>query len=229
VYNPETVQKIKNALHYRFRPLRLYREELSELLALFKENCETVNISDGSYVYDSLDEMKDRMGSKAVSLEITGVHPYIDLTVGCQKIRWWASRDENTLYSGPDAESKGEHLFLTVREFVLKHQRVLPIFVNMPGLFFLSVVDLCWLYLFRHFHLASHSWGSALDKIIFAVVIPYDLLFFFYSVKGFSDVSLERRIDQPSFWKRNQDDILKYVIGGIIGAAIQWGATHLSK
>ena len=44
------------------RYLKMYREEVDQLVAMFQQSCEKVTISDSKYRYKSLEEMKENVG-----------------------------------------------------------------------------------------------------------------------------------------------------------------------
>ncbi len=135
------------------------------------------------------------------------------------------TRQQNGIYA--EAGTAGKHLFFEVRELLRERQRTLPLFVNLFVGVILEGIIAGWLYIVRYFHLVGNP--RIIGRAAAAMLIPYFAVFAFYFINGYSDMRLERRVDQPSFWKRNQDDLLKLAIGGIIGALLQWVFTHLGK
>jgi hypothetical protein len=68
------MKPIRHTKTARLRGLKMYREDLDELVNLF-QSCKSVTISDNKNDYDSLDEMKDIVGCKIVNLDIRGENP----------------------------------------------------------------------------------------------------------------------------------------------------------
>ena len=52
------MQPLRNTKSIRFGRLKMYREDLDELVGLFQKSCALVTISDDKNSYDSLAEMK---------------------------------------------------------------------------------------------------------------------------------------------------------------------------
>jgi hypothetical protein len=73
---PKTHGKLKT-----LPSVKLFREDLEELLSLFRAYCETVTISDADSEYESLDELKLHVGSRVRNIEFAGTKPNITLTL----------------------------------------------------------------------------------------------------------------------------------------------------
>lgn len=66
------MEPIRNTKTARIATLRMYRQDLDQLLALFQERCATLTISDKHNRYDSLDDMKTHVGAEISDLDIRG-------------------------------------------------------------------------------------------------------------------------------------------------------------
>jgi hypothetical protein len=70
------MEPIKHTLTARLGNLKMYREDLDQLVAMFRRSCQTVTISDDKFQYDSLEEMKkQKPESKITFFEIHGKDP----------------------------------------------------------------------------------------------------------------------------------------------------------
>ena len=69
------MEPIRHTLTARLGILKIYREDLDQLVAMFQRSCETVTISDSKYRYDSLGEMKQNVGATIKDLDIQGENP----------------------------------------------------------------------------------------------------------------------------------------------------------
>lgn len=69
------MEPIRHTLTARLNYLKLYREDVDQLLAIFARGCEKVIISDSKFRYDSLEEMKDKAGPRVKDLDIRGENP----------------------------------------------------------------------------------------------------------------------------------------------------------
>jgi len=210
--------------HYIFRPLRLYREDIDEVRGMLEKRCGQITISDESYIYNSLDEMKSRRGPRVHLLKLGAKNPYVSLSLGARKISRLYRDDSNSLYVS-DGSNENEYLFLKVRDYLRTREAQLPRFVNFWGILLVGLLVLPLNHLISHSHISALS-RSIGATIVFCSLILYDLLFFVYASKGFSIVSLEPRKGHPSFWARNRDELVRTIIAAIIGGAItlliQW-------
>lgn len=73
--NSRRMEPIRHTLTARLKYLKMYREDLDQLVAMFVRDCKTVTISDSKYRYDSLDEMKQKTGPTVKDLDIRGENP----------------------------------------------------------------------------------------------------------------------------------------------------------
>jgi hypothetical protein len=69
------MEQLRNTKTIRFGRLKMYREDLDALVALFQKACSDVTISDDKHRYDSLDEMKKYIGSRVKDFNIRGDNP----------------------------------------------------------------------------------------------------------------------------------------------------------
>jgi hypothetical protein len=211
-----------------FGPLKLYREEIEELVTLFKNSCERVELADEKYVYDSLEEMGNRLGKNIVSLAISGVRPYASVEVGAKKVIKWGRRDQNYIYA--DEEDKAQILFLKARDILLDHKRwILPRIFNWPIWYLVTVINYAFaLPPLFHRHLFP-SPGVILRGSVFGSVLTYYCFFgYFQFFRGMSYLSLESRTKQQSFLARNRDAILLLLLGAAAAEAIHWFVSRLS-
>ena len=75
VVNSADMEPIRHTLTARLKYLKMYREDVDQLVAIFVSGCEKVIISDSKYRYDSLDEMKEKAGPRLKDLDIRGEIP----------------------------------------------------------------------------------------------------------------------------------------------------------
>lgn len=73
--NSAEMEPIRHTLTARLKYLKMYREDVDQLLAIFVRSCEKVIISDTKYRYDSLGEMKEKLGPRVKDLDIRGENP----------------------------------------------------------------------------------------------------------------------------------------------------------
>jgi len=208
--------KAKPESHFRrFGPIKLHREEIEEIIAVFTNACGTVELSDEKHVYDSLDEMDNRLGKTFSRLVITGSSPYMSLALGTKKLTWWVRQDDDHLYA--EEGEKAAAPFLRVQDMVLQHESVLRFFFNYA--FFVCIFALDWaLPWVRHsyFHLsaATNEIAWRAQMILFG---GYFLAWTYFINRGISRLSLTPRSKRQSFWERNGDNLAMILLGAVIG------------
>src|SRR5712691_8646245 len=69
------MEPIRHTKAARFLNLKMYREELDQLVSFFQTACANVRISDNKNRYESLEEMKKTVGSKVKELDIRSENP----------------------------------------------------------------------------------------------------------------------------------------------------------
>jgi len=119
------MEPIRHTMTARLGRLNMYREDLDELVALFQRKCTNVIISDQQYRYESLDEMKGRVGSKVKDLEIHGENPGLHFLLNQSEPVPGSRTGEKTTFTELRTEQvtdEAEALFFKVREFLVLHQ-----------------------------------------------------------------------------------------------------------
>ena len=116
----EPIRHTKSARFYR---LKLYREQLDQLLTLFKNNCETVTVSDNANKYVSFDEMKEHLGARIKELDIHSTSPGVHFLVN--KTEMTSSVPQTTIIfhelRTEETTDAADTLFYKIREFLNLH------------------------------------------------------------------------------------------------------------
>ena len=217
--------------YYSFGPVKLYREEIDEIVSLVGKTCEEVELSTDKHVFDSLDEMAQRLGKQFHQLHITGRRPYISISLGTTYFMKWARRDKNNVYVG-DAEAEAP--FFHVKEMISPNERkFLRRFFSFPAYFLIVTIDLLFS-VARHLYLHL-SPGSALSLRVSQGMLYYGYLLFFgyFFFRGQSYITLKPRTADDSFLERNMDGVAKIFIGAVLGVFAtlvgEWLKRHLFR
>lgn len=96
------------------------------ILSQHSESAE-VTFFDDEYEYQSLAEIDESKNVKIQRIDITTRNPYSNLTVGKERLGF-SFRDTNRIYVGKTDD--GEALFLRIREFLKKQQRISSYFFD---------------------------------------------------------------------------------------------------
>lgn len=202
--------------------MKLYREDLERLFALFKATCQHVTLSDDDYSYESVDEMASN-AKTITALHISGAVPHAELLIkGARKTKLRVQR--STLWTVQPNE-KSRLLFLEARNLLLERRwhmkEILSVGAIVLGLvltFGSAVVRPIVREHFMHGELDGELAG-----LLGIALLVVGIVFYFERV---SYISLESRSRLESFWKRNSDKILLSIVSAAIGAVfallIKW-------
>jgi hypothetical protein len=213
----------------RIPPLRLHREDMSELVSLLQEYCKTVEISDDKAIYDSFTEACEKITSPISSVEITGKEPNIKLSL--QKTGSWLTQQ----FDKPEMERKDldqlDVLFLRVKDFLDARRRTASYYFGGP------VVTLSGLLVivFAAIKLVMRdpagrggvvffiSWVIACAWLVTNRMLRTDI----------GVVSLKPKAEVTSFWSRNKDAVTLLIIGVALGSCgtllVEWLKTFFAS
>jgi hypothetical protein len=119
------MEEIKNTLTSRLRNLKMYREDLDQLVALFGQ-CATVTISNDKFRYDSLDEMKAKSGPRIRHLDIRGEKPGVHFLLNQTEWKSGAGTQVGIQYNELRTEeisTEAKDLFNRIDRFLTAHQQ----------------------------------------------------------------------------------------------------------
>ena len=215
------MEPIKHTITERLPILRLYREDLDQLLAIFRSRCAKVTISDKENRYESLDEMKTYVGGLIKDLDIRGESPYVhfllnqsEVVSGSPSTRIFYYNELRTEELSDDAEM----LFYKLRDFLLQHRapKLRPSYLI--GALIGAISCILFLYVDREvFRRGQISLGFLISLLTTVGAIIASAL-------GGNELRLETRVNSPSYWKRNKESFITTAvtstIGGIVGYLI---------
>jgi hypothetical protein len=206
-------------------PVSLYWEDLSALVSLFNEYCETVEISDDKAIYDSLNEAKENVGTKIRNFEIVGKIPNVRLSlVGTGS---WLTQQFDRREMTQAELDRVDTLFYRVKEFLDQRQRKESYYLGRPLVTLLGLVIIVWSFatiILRK--LTSHT--DAAFYVGWLVIIAWLSLTETYRT-DIGVVSLKPKAEVTSFWERNRDAIKIAVLSGIGATLLDLLKTYLPK
>lgn len=197
--------------------VNLYKDDFENIINILSEVSDRVKISDDNYVYDSLDELISQKGLKPKKVSISSYSPYVSIDLKPHSVWLYCSNsNKESLYA-----------YNRIEEVLKKRRSVLSrIFNPAVGIFFFSILmaltilapaDLIksWL---------PNRW-SRLSLVILLVGVP--ILSFFLRSGAFSSFALIKSHEQKNFFTRQKDDLIKIIIGAIIGALLTLLVSYL--
>lgn len=206
------MKPIRHTKTARLQPLKLYREELDALVALFHKTCATVTISDKEHSYESLDDMKAHV-AKIRELDLQGENPGVHLLINHpEEVRGNPqTRIVISELRTEEISDEADALFREIKDFLAEHElpRVRMLFLAPAIAFACGLVLLA-----THPYKQSLSWTVGVVACI-TLFVPC-LLAMPQSMWG-NKLSLETKLTSRSFWAANKDRILLLIIGTILG------------
>jgi hypothetical protein len=82
------MKKIAGTLLDGMPPIRLYREDIDEIVARISRTSDGVDIVSGGYAFESLDELREQRGPRIQRLAINGGLGSISLDIGEGSTIW---------------------------------------------------------------------------------------------------------------------------------------------
>ncbi|MGD9639581.1 MAG: hypothetical protein AB7U85_11110 [Alphaproteobacteria bacterium] len=194
-----------------FPSVNLFKDDLVKIIELLSEVCEIVEISDDEYEYESLEELQQTKGLTPKKISISGRNPNVSIDLK-QRGSWLyrISSDQQSIYAYKGIEDI----------FVKKRNIIGRLFNRTVGVIF-----------FIFFAVTSKeiiiNWFPDLvQRIMFVVLLMGVPIISFCNEWGFfSYITLKKSHEEFNFFERNKDDIIKIIIGAVIGALITWALT----
>ena len=227
------MEPIRHTKSARLGPLKMYREDLDQLLEYFQKGCTVVRLSDKQNRYDSLDEMKKMIGSKVKELDIEGEKPGLHFLLNHSEPMLGSPGSKNVFNElrTEEISDDADILFFKVREFLTERQRRR---VRVP-LGFLAIVGFaasCF-FVSRNYEVPAHGepiiHGSL--GLLVSVLVTIGSMIGALNVSNY--LTLDTKLASPSFWIKHKDEFASHaVIAGmstLIGGLIGWLIGHYLK
>jgi hypothetical protein len=203
----------------------MYREEVDQLVAMFQRGCEKVTISDSKYRYDSLEEMKQKVGPRIKHFDIRGENPGVRFLFNQTEIVRISNPPLQTTYNELRTEQitdAADGVFYTIKDFLVTHQR--PAFLRewiVPTI--LSLICMFWFVIHNsEVNKEGQAVIRSLPGLLISVVVFAGCVAMGLNSQNF--VSLETKRNSASFFVRNWEEFAKHAvtagISGVIGYCI---------
>ena len=194
--------------------VRLYLEDLEELLGLLTASGLSVRISDDAFDYDSFDEVQRKSGTSlpSISVEAKDTDSSRSVTLSFSNGHWSVhSYDKKLLGVAREVESLLRRRQTGIAHLPLYWFFQIGLLLLWAGSVAFKALPFLWVPLVT---LGAGLW------IAFACLALYWHLF---------PKIILRYKHNASFLSRNRDQILLILLGALIGVAIQWSITHLTR
>jgi hypothetical protein len=210
------MEPIRHTLMAQIATLRMYREDLDQLLLLFDRAGAKFTISDKQFRYDSLDDMKSHTGVRIADLDIQAEHPAVHFLLNQSQIVKGSPSTMLVYYNELRTEEisdEADNLFYRVRDFLVSHKaprfrvsHLIPAIIAAVGCVIFAAFDY---QVFKNGQIPLGFLVSLLALGSFLVT----------STLGGNELILETRSNSPSFLQQNKNNIIMLLIGACIGVA----------
>jgi hypothetical protein len=227
------MEPIRHTLTARIGYLKMYREELDELVGMFERCCEKVTISDSKYRYMSLEEMKEKLPARIKDLDIRGQNP---------SVRFLINQTEMSIAYNPPAQvafnelrteeitDAADGLFYKLKDFLKAYQQP-----GFPKTVIGAIISVIGAFGFALYHTGVNKAGQQTigSPTGFFICLATFVIFVLMSRSPGNYLTLEAKRDAASFFVRNREDFAKHavlsLISGMIGAVVGYLVGHFSK
>ena len=204
------MKKILQSYGESIRPVRIYLDELEDIIGFLDGTCEEIVIQCGNMLLDNLDELSTLNKELVHDLTIRGKRPYVSLDMKPDDI--WLNIGEDT------PVSRG--LFEKIKAVLVRCRRPFTRILH-SGYFVgfalgLSINGVAY-GIYKEFKVLV-----ALSLVLFAVSVFWTFYGFQDWRKRYTVVVLKHRIESPGFGKRNRDKIVLVIISALMGALITY-------
>ncbi len=185
--------------------VKLTREDLDEILEIFRDNFKDVTIEDDKFIYDSLDELKQNHGNRVGYLVITGSSPYSVFVVNYPKNKRAKVETANI-----ESWSHGYH---SIKSLLEQRQRF-----KSPYNFQFATIIFVLLFTLIMSETALGKLplfiGLVLTLLLMVTVLVVGSIIYF---GGLNFVTLQKRFELENFWTRNKDKIWLLILAAVVG------------
>lgn len=200
------MEKIRDCISKDLPPLRLYRDEVQDLITFLSSHCkESILIETCGYRLESPDEFSQLPVERTNYLFVMSRKPYIQVRL---------TQTGGDLYIG-DGSIESEGLASHIEEILLRGKILYPDILNNRWVTFLISFTLPIVIILSNNNLIRAI--AALALLGFGVWMLWD---YYFLTKRFNTIIFKHRKEAPNFLKRKKDEIIILVIGAIIGAII---------
>jgi|SRR5579862_5927420 len=228
--NSADMEPIRHTLTARLKYLKMYREDVNQLISIFARGCAKVIISDSEYRYDSLDEMKNKAGPRVKDLDIRGENPGVRFLFNQMEITRIGNPPLRGVYNELRTEEitdPADIVFYKLKDFIAAYEQpafarkwLFPMLAGIVGVVFFGLHN-------SHVNKDGQTVVGSLPGVIISVIV---FAISFVMGQGTSNyLSLETKQNSPSFFKKNWEDIAKHWIIALGGGIIGWLIGHYGK
>jgi hypothetical protein len=221
--NCPLMKPIRNTLTARLGNLKMYREEADQLIAFFRNSCESFVIAYNNNSFDDLDDMKNNIGTRVRAFYIRGVNPAVRFSFNQSEMVSGVNSPTRVIFNELRTEEMtdaADALFYKIKDFLLVYQR--PRFRKgyLFGVYG-SVVGL--LMVVAHYGVVNESGQDKLPgrAILGLLLFTVALGIFLNAATNIQNyLSLESKRKSASFFVKYREDFARHAVQTVIASVI---------
>lgn len=198
------MEKIEKLINQTFNPVILYLDDIKKIYELMESEEPELRIITDDYILDNIDELSNLKRESINVLQISKDHYNFRFEMGESDIRFVSGKDTPAI-SG---------IYLQIKEIMKKRERKLVSFFRSKAfiLIFPGIGGmLFWFGILRW--KSVHAIVIGLAIFLLTILISFKYTFGSYQSK----IILKYKIDSPSFFRRNRDEIIIGIVFYILG------------
>ncbi len=221
------MQKIKREYQVNYPLVRLYKNDLDDLIAVFEKNCKKVELKADEYELTDASQLNNIGKQMITEFTITGRledRSYFDtirLTLSKKNAYLRIDDGANITYSGMATQ---------IRSILRRRAKIRAILASFKA-FFIYIALFWILNTISFFTRRINILSNTLFLVALIIIIVYGGWFFYIKKARVSVIFLVNEDKRPNFFRRNGDQILLNTFFTILGAAlallVAWLTSHL--
>ena len=195
-----------------FVTLKLYKEDLDEILEIMRAADNKVTIGDDEFIYDSIEELQKRKGRVIKRLDLSNSASSLTFTMGNREVKLTRAGDIETISP-----------YTQIKEILNKCRRKPWDTILHPYLIIPIIVSIFVAAFFSDRYLSEKATVAILTPTILMLVLSLVL----HHEGIFSRIVLISKHEEQSFWIRNKDAVIVAVISAIVASALTFLVTYI--
>lgn len=194
-----TKTRIEDNYHKSFGPVTLWWDDVAAIFDLLSRDCKTVELKTNEYVFTTLEEAREHFdGVPQHKVKFSAREPTVVIE---PKWMWLESGKESA------------KLFIELDKIIGRRERRL-VWLSTNAMFFplLATGFAAWLWPYSQ----GQAWIFALQAVLFIVVMRGVWI----DTKRPFVIYPWRQSEKKGFFSRNKDQLLMYIITGVVGALV---------
>ncbi len=205
------------SLYEKLPPIRLFLDDLDKIVEIFKEVSDNINIETKDYYFDNVKEIKNINAEYITDLEIKSREPYISLEFNSNGSTIYAAEDTLITRGALDKIKT----ILRPRQLKYINPTFHALLNTLLGVTFTSSLMMIGIGIeLGYYNQIQYYSLSIIGVVIF--IISYFIHKWDDSIlfKNYSMISLRKKDDKTSFWKRNWDQFITGAAASFIAGLV---------